>query len=55
MTQTYLRNRNRLTDVENRLVIAKGEERWGRDGLGVWGRQMQTVTYRMDKQQGPTV
>ena len=26
MTQrTYLRNRNRLTDIENRLVVAKGE------------------------------
>ena len=30
------RNRNRLTDIENRLVVAKGEEGWGRDGLGVW-------------------
>ena len=28
---------------------------WGRDGLGVWGQQMQTIIYRMDKQQGPTV
>ena len=28
---------------------------WGRDGLGVWGQQMQTTIYRMDKQQGPTV
>ena len=27
---------NRLTDIENRLVLTKGEERWGRDGLGVW-------------------
>ena len=26
---------NRLTDVENRLVVAKGEGRWGRDGFGV--------------------
>ena len=23
---TYLQNRNRLTDIENRLVVAKGEE-----------------------------
>ena len=29
-------NRNRLTDVQNRLTVAKGEgEGW--DGLGVWG------------------
>ena len=30
---TYLRNRNRLTEIENRLV---GGEGWGRRGLGVW-------------------
>ena len=28
---------------------------WGRDGVGVWGWQMQTITFRMDKHQGPTV
>ena len=28
---------------------------WERDGLGVWGWQMQIIVYRMDKQQGPTV
>ena len=32
----YLRNRNRLKDIENRLVVAKGEGGWGRDGPGVW-------------------
>ena len=26
MTQTYLQNRNRLMDKENRLVVVKGEE-----------------------------
>ena len=31
---TYLRNRNRLTDIENRLVVAKGE----REGEGWIGR-----------------
>ena len=36
-------------------MIAKGEERWGLDGVGVWGYQMQTSTYRMDQQQGPTI
>ena len=25
------------------------------DGLGVWDQQMQTSTYRMNKQQGPNV
>ena len=33
---TYLQNRNRLTDTENRLVVVKGEAGWGRDGQGVW-------------------
>ena len=30
---------------------------WGReqDGQGVWGQQMQTITFRMDKQRGPAV
>ena len=28
---------------------------WERDKLGVWDQQMQTIIYRMDKQQGPTV
>ena len=27
----------------------------GREDLGVWDQQMQTIMYRMDKQQGPTV
>ena len=28
---------------------------WGRDGVGVWDSQMQTIIYRMETQQGPTV
>ena len=31
-----------------------GGRRW-RNGLGVWDQQMQTIIYRIDKQQGPTV
>ena len=34
----YLWNRNRLTDIANRLVV-KGEECWGKD----WGQQMQII------------
>ena len=30
-------------------------EGWRRDGLLVWNQQMQTIIYRMDKLQGPTV
>ena len=38
MTQmNFYETQNRLTDIENRLVVAKGEGGWKRDGLGVWG------------------
>ena len=40
------------TDIENRLVVASGREG---GGWGVWEKQMQTIIYRVDKQQGPTV
>ena len=33
--RTYLQNRNRLTDVENKLTVTKGERR-GRNKSGVW-------------------
>ena len=32
--RTYLQNRNRSTDMENKLIVAKGER--GGDKLGVW-------------------
>ena len=41
-------------DVEKDLWLPRRGE-WEREGLGVWGQQMQTIMYRMDKQQGPTV
>ena len=31
----------------------KSEKRWRRGGLGVRDQQMQTIVYRVDKQQGP--
>ena len=37
--------------MENRLKVAKGGGT-ERDGLGVWGQEMQTVTCRKDKLQG---
>ena len=33
----YLQSRNRDTDIENRLVVAKGEVERRREGLGCWG------------------
>ena len=52
--RTYLQNRNRFTDIENRLVVAKGKgEEVGWTGRLGW--LMQTITFRMDRQWGPTV
>ena len=34
---TSLWNRNRLRDIENRLVFAKSKREWGREGSEVWG------------------
>ena len=31
-----MQNRNRLTDLENKPAIIKGEGEVGRDKLGVW-------------------
>ena len=33
---TYLQNRNRFTDIENKLVITKGQRDRGSGKLGVW-------------------
>ena len=35
--QTYLRNTDRLTDIENKLVTKGDSGRGGRDKLGGWG------------------
>ena len=40
--------------TENGLVLVRVEEGLGKDGLGVWDQQMQTIMYRTDKQQTPT-
>ena len=42
-TNELIYETNILTDIENRLVVAKGKGVQGRDGLGVWDQQMQTV------------
>ena len=47
---TYLQNRNRLGHRHRHCGWQVGGG-VGRDGLGVWGWQMQTITLRTDKQQ----
>ena len=41
-----------LRDEENRLVVVKGEEGLGKEGLRVWDQKMQTSIY---KKQGTAV
>ena len=43
------------SQTQRRLMVSKGEVAWERDGVGIWGQQIQTVVYTMDKQQGLTI
>ena len=51
----YLQNKNKLSDIEKRLVVAKGQGGQRREGMGIWYYQSQAIIYRMTKQQSPTV
>ena len=35
----YIQNRSRLADIENKLLVTKGERDKGKDKLGVWDEQ----------------
>ena len=49
-----LQNRNRLTDLENKLRVTQ-VERWGeKHKLGVWDWHIHTTVYKIDNQQEPT-
>ena len=51
---TYLPNRKRLTDIENKLMVSKGEAAEGiNEEVGI--NIHNTTIYKMDNQQGPTV
>ena len=43
---TYLQNRNRLTDLENKLMVMGGRVE-GRDRLGVWDWHIQTTMFKI--------
>ena len=49
----YLQNRNRLTDVEDRLAVWQGGV--GEGWIESLGLVDQIIVYRTDKQQDPTV
>ena len=52
-TQMMLSTKQKqITDRENRSVAASRGRKW--DGWRVWGWQMKTITFGMDKQWGPT-
>ena len=42
---TYIQNRNRVTDVENKLMVTGG---WGGDKLGDWDWHIYTIMYKID-------
>ena len=45
---TYLQNRNRLTDLENELIVAvRMMER--RDSKGVWDGPVHTIIFKIEK------
>ena len=50
---TYPQNRNRATDVENKLKVT-GEKR-GRDELGNWDWHIDNIIYKIDKKWGPII
>ena len=51
---TYIWNRNRIRDIENRLVTAQGEGIGGRMEWSVGLTDTRFHIYRTDKQQSPT-
>ena len=46
--------RNRLTDIENKLMVTKGERFVGSKKLDVWDQQIHATMYKIDKL-SPTV
>ena len=55
MTQMSLSTKQKQTHRHReQACVCPGGVGEGRDGLGVWGKEMQTDLWRTDKQQGPT-
>ena len=53
-TNEHTYQQKQTLKYRGQICGCQGGARWGRKGLGV-DQQMQTVIYRMDKQQSPTV
>ena len=48
-------NKNRLTDIENKLLVTSGERNEGTGKIGIGDLEIQTITYKINKQQGCSV
>ena len=46
--ELLLQNRSRITDIEIKLTVTRGERGLGRDKLIVWDWQLQTIIYKID-------
>ena len=56
MTPINLRNSNRVTDLEDKLMVAGGKGKMrGRESQGVGDGLVHTAIFKMGDQQGPTV
>ena len=56
MTQVHTPTEQKQTHRRTEQICgSQGGREVGEDGLGICDLQMQTITYRMDKQQGLTV
>ena len=53
---TYLQDRSRVPDIENKLMVTKQDHGdVGRGKLGVWIQYAHTTVYKLGGQQRPTV
>ena len=46
---TYLQNRNRVMDIESKVIVTRKERRQRKDKSGVWDQHIQTTMYKIDK------
>ena len=49
----YVQNRNRPTDIDNKLMVIKRKRHRGVDNLGIWDQHMYMTIYKTGNPQGP--
>ena len=50
-----LAKQKRLIDLENELMVPRGEKMGRRDSYGVWDEHVRIAVFKMGNQQGPTL